>query len=135
MMQSQRGSSGMRGLRSQRSGVAHTFSSRRSTVSVVASSQVYDAVIVGAGISGLTTAQALAAKHGVSNFLVTEARERVGGNITSMQGEGYIWEEGPNSFQPNDFMLQIAVSPSTCSCGVASWASLSRKQSKGAKAR
>ena len=43
------------------------------------------------------------------NFLVTEARERVGGNITSMSGGGYIWEEGPNSFQPNDAMLQIAV--------------------------
>jgi oxygen-dependent protoporphyrinogen oxidase len=74
------------------------------------SQHVYDTIVVGAGISGLTTAQALAAKHGVSNFLVTEARERVGGNITSMSGEGYIWEEGPNSFQPNDFMLQIAVS-------------------------
>jgi hypothetical protein len=72
---------------------------------------VYDAIIVGAGISGLVTAQALAAKHAdkVPNFLVTEARERVGGNITSMSGGGYIWEEGPNSFQPNDAMLQIAV--------------------------
>jgi len=70
---------------------------------------VYDAVVVGAGISGLTTAQALVSKHGVSNFLVTEGRERVGGNITSMEGNGYVWEEGPNSFQPNDSMLQIAV--------------------------
>jgi len=82
---------------------------RRPVVLVSASSQVYDAVIVGGGISGLTTAQALTSKHKVSNFLVTEARERVGGNITSMQGDGFIWEEGPNSFQPNDFMLQIAV--------------------------
>ncbi|GAX80836.1 hypothetical protein CEUSTIGMA_g8271.t1 [Chlamydomonas eustigma] len=73
------------------------------------SQHVYDTVVVGAGISGLTTAQALAAKHGISNFLLTEARERVGGNITSMTADGYIWEEGPNSFQPNDFMLQIAV--------------------------
>jgi len=71
--------------------------------------QVYDAVIVGGGISGLVTAQALAAKHGISNFLVTEARERVGGNITSLEADGFIWEEGPNSFQPNDAMLQIAV--------------------------
>jgi len=70
---------------------------------------VYDAVIVGGGLSGLVAGQALAAKHGVSNFLVTEARERVGGNITSMEGNGYVWEEGPNSFQPNDAMLQIAV--------------------------
>lgn len=74
-----------------------------------ADAKVYDAVIVGGGLSGLVTAQALAAKHGISNFLVTEARERVGGNITSMEGDGYVWEEGPNSFQPNDAMLQIAV--------------------------
>lgn len=77
---------------------------------------VLDTVVVGAGISGLVTAQALATKHSdkVQSFLVTEGRERVGGNITSMQGDGYIWEEGPNSFQPNDAMLQAAVSACCC---------------------
>ncbi|GLC36165.1 fatty-acyl coenzyme A oxidase [Pleodorina starrii] len=70
---------------------------------------VYDVIVVGGGLSGLVTGQALAAQHGVKNFLVTEARERVGGNITSMAGDGYVWEEGPNSFQPNDSMLQVAV--------------------------
>ncbi len=92
-------------------------SSRRAAVRVCAQaagsaaspSGVVDVVIVGGGLSGLVAGQALAAKHGVSNFLVTEARERVGGNITSMEGNGYVWEEGPNSFQPNDAMLQIAV--------------------------
>jgi protoporphyrinogen/coproporphyrinogen III oxidase len=74
-------------------------------------SDVLDTVVVGAGISGLVTAQALATKHAgdVGSFLVTEARERVGGNITSMAGDGYVWEEGPNSFQPNDAMLMAAV--------------------------
>ncbi|EFJ23527.1 hypothetical protein SELMODRAFT_103055 [Selaginella moellendorffii] len=70
-----------------------------------------DCVIVGAGISGLCTAQALATKHGlpVTSILVTEARERVGGNITTLESDGYLWEEGPNSFQPNDSMLTMAV--------------------------
>jgi hypothetical protein len=81
-------------------------------------SEVLDTVVVGAGISGLVTAQALQTKHGdkVQSFLVTEGRERVGGNITSLQGDGYIWEEGPNSFQPNDAMLQAAVSYWSCCC-------------------
>ena len=70
--------------------------------------------MVGGGISGLTTAQAFAADHSdaVANFLITEARDRVGGNITTKSSkEGYLWEEGPNSFQPNDAMLKAAVSP------------------------
>jgi oxygen-dependent protoporphyrinogen oxidase len=45
-------------------------------------------------------------------FILTEGRERVGGNITSLSSpDGYRWEEGPNSFQPNDSMLKAAVSP------------------------
>ncbi|KAL8153496.1 hypothetical protein V2J09_011256 [Rumex salicifolius] len=70
-----------------------------------------DCVIVGAGISGLCIAQALATKHGSlsSNVIVTEARDRVGGNITTIERDGYLWEEGPNSFQPSDPMLTMAV--------------------------
>jgi oxygen-dependent protoporphyrinogen oxidase len=47
----------------------------------------------------------------VGHLLVTEGRERVGGNITTVAnaGEGYLWEEGPNSFQPSDAMLKAAV--------------------------
>ncbi|KAF8724282.1 hypothetical protein HU200_021310 [Digitaria exilis] len=70
-----------------------------------------DCVVVGGGISGLCTAQALATKHGVSDVLVTEARARPGGNITTVElpEEGYLWEEGPNSFQPSDPVLTMAV--------------------------
>jgi protoporphyrinogen/coproporphyrinogen III oxidase len=70
---------------------------------------IFDAVVVGAGISGLVTAMALERNHKAVRFLVTEARDRVGGNITSLQRDGYVWEEGPNSFQPNDSMLRAAV--------------------------
>nr|QFB70736.1 chloroplast protoporphyrinogen IX oxidase [Eleusine indica] len=70
-----------------------------------------DCVVVGGGISGLCTAQALATKHGIGDVLVTEARARPGGNITTVErpDEGYLWEEGPNSFQPSDPVLTMAV--------------------------
>lgn len=71
-----------------------------------------DCVIVGAGISGLSIAQALVTKHSDAvsgGLIVTEARDRVGGNITTVETDGYLWEEGPNSFQPSDPMLTLAV--------------------------
>lgn len=73
--------------------------------------QFLDVVVVGAGISGLVTAQALLTDHAdtAKSIVVTEGRDRVGGNITTRSGDGYLWEEGPNSFQPNDSMLKAAV--------------------------
>ena len=69
-----------------------------------------DCVIVGAGISGLCTAQALTVgRSGAPDVLVTEARDKVGGNITTVERDGYLWEEGPNSFQPSDAVLTMAV--------------------------
>ncbi|GAQ80272.1 oxygen-dependent protoporphyrinogen oxidase [Klebsormidium nitens] len=70
-----------------------------------------DCVVVGGGVSGLCTAQALRTEHGdaMPRVLVTEARERVGGNITTVEKDGYLWEEGPNSFQPGVPMLKMIV--------------------------
>ncbi|KAF2324990.1 hypothetical protein GH714_022103 [Hevea brasiliensis] len=70
-----------------------------------------DCVIIGGGISGLCIAQALVTKHRdvPANVIVTEARDRVGGNITTVERDGYLWEEGPNSFQPSDPMLTMVV--------------------------
>ena len=84
----------------------------RSTSSEQTDSEVLDCVIVGAGISGLTLAQAFASEHSnsVSKVLITEAQDRVGGNITSKKSEdGFLYETGPNSFQPGDPVLKLAV--------------------------
>ena len=53
---------------------------------------VLDCVVVGAGVSGLCIAQALETKHAGSapRLLVTEARERVGGNITTVSVRGFL---------------------------------------------
>lgn len=68
-------------------------------------------MVVGGGISGLCIAQALSTKHPnvASNVIVTEARDRVGGNIITVERDGFLWEEGPNSFQPSDSMLTMVV--------------------------
>lgn len=71
--------------------------------------QPLDVLVVGAGISGLAIAHQLAI---AKNFrvLVAEAQDRVGGAITSNRNdEGYLWEEGPNSFQPAPELLRLAV--------------------------
>ena len=94
-------------------------SSTRKVVSV----KDVDAVVVGSGISGSTAAFYLN-KNGIKTVL-TEARNVVGGNLISKKGEcsiirglrhaslhivedGYLWEEGPNSFQPNPAILRFA---------------------------
>ena len=71
--------------------------------------QPLDVLVIGAGISGLTIAYELAiAKQ--YRVLVAEAQDRVGGAITTASNdEGYLWEEGPNSFQPAPELLRLAV--------------------------
>ncbi|CAN1210860.1 protoporphyrinogen oxidase [Tumidithrix helvetica PCC 7403] len=75
-----------------------------------------DVLVVGAGISGLTIAHELATQPvGASQkeslkLLVTEAQDRLGGSIVSVQSpEGFLWEEGPNSFAPTPELLKLAV--------------------------
>jgi oxygen-dependent protoporphyrinogen oxidase len=58
-----------------------------------------EALVVGAGISGLTTAYALQ-KSGIATRVV-EAAARPGGVIQSVQRDGYLVECGPQSFTGN----------------------------------
>ncbi len=66
-----------------------------------------DALIIGAGISGLSLAYQLTKNH--QNILVSESRDHVGGNIITSQAGGYLWEAGPHSFAPNPALLKLIV--------------------------
>lgn len=55
-------------------------------------------VIVGAGITGLTAAWAVARARPEAEVLVLEARERAGGNIVTERREGFLLDGGPDSF-------------------------------------
>jgi oxygen-dependent protoporphyrinogen oxidase len=71
-----------------------------------------DCLIVGAGISGLSLAHALNTQHLPPSPLkiwVREHLDRVGGNITTRSNDGFIWEEGPNSFSPSPELLKLIV--------------------------
>ena len=57
------------------------------------------AAIVGAGISGLATAQALLAREPGAQVTIFEASDRAGGKVeTEAVPEGYICEWGVNAF-------------------------------------
>mmetsp|Transcript_43267 Transcript_43267/g.92587 ORF Transcript_43267/g.92587 Transcript_43267/m.92587 type:complete len:661 (+) Transcript_43267:98-2080(+) len=71
--------------------------------------EVQDVVIVGAGLSGLAAALRLQQSGSSSRIMLTEAKDRVGGNVTTREDpQGHQWEEGPNSFEPGDSILSMA---------------------------
>ena len=65
-------------------------------------------VIIGAGISGLSTANFLSKK--TSDFLIIESSNRVGGTINSSKVDGYILENGPNTVLDNNSAIQELLS-------------------------
>jgi len=70
------------------------------------SDDVIDCLVIGGGISGSTLAHNLN-RAGV-DVLLTEARDYLGGNVKSHNDDGFIWEEGPNSFATQPSIVRIA---------------------------
>ena len=71
-------------------------------------------VIIGAGISGLSTANFLSKK--TSDFLIIESSNRVGGTINSSKVDGYIIENGPNTVLDNNSAIQELLSDLSITC-------------------
>ena len=75
--------------------------------------------IIGAGISGLATAQATLARDPLSDVVIFEAGSRAGGKVhTEMTPEGYLCEWGVNAFlnkvpRTLDLCREVGVSPLT----------------------
>ena len=65
-----------------------------------------ECLVVGGGISGSTLAHNLH-RAGV-DVVLAEARDYLGGNVRSREADGFIWEEGPNSFATQPSIVRIA---------------------------
>jgi protoporphyrinogen/coproporphyrinogen III oxidase len=73
-----------------------------------AATKEVDCLVVGSGVSGSCLAFNLVKHQNIDNILMVERNDIVGGNLISKEDEeGFVWEEGPNSFQPTSYICRI----------------------------
>jgi len=66
-----------------------------------------DCLVIGGGISGSTLAHNV--NRGGSSVILAEARDYLGGNVKSHRtDDGFLWEEGPNSFATQPSVVRVA---------------------------
>jgi oxygen-dependent protoporphyrinogen oxidase len=83
------------------------YSTHLAVAAAAGGAKEVDCLVVGSGVSGSCLAFNLA-KHHDKNILMVERNDMVGGNLISKENEkGFVWEEGPNSFQPTPFIARI----------------------------
>jgi len=66
-----------------------------------------DTVVVGAGLSGLTRADAMARSG--QDVLLLEESSRAGGVVSSEKRDGFLLEKGPNTVRPTPELWQLVV--------------------------
>ncbi len=87
---------------------SHTPHTRHHASSTLRATKSVDCLVVGSGVSGSSLAFNLVKHHNLENTLLVETNPVVGGNLISKSNaDGFVWEEGPNSFQPTPYICRI----------------------------
>ncbi len=73
------------------------------------STQIYDAIIIGAGLSGLAVARFLHHKRPECSLLVLERSDRPGGAVQTRSEEGFLAEYGPHGFLDNCLESRVLI--------------------------
>lgn len=83
---------------------------RHDTTTSLQATENVDCLVIGGGISGSTLAHNVHYQsNGQTSVLLTEARDYIGGNVKSHRTEdGFLWEEGPNSFATQPSIVRIS---------------------------